>query len=110
MGTLAIRQAAISDPQKYTSPLTRKIGMPTPTICCDSGEINVRAYTYSCVTRVKVKMTTVRMPEREIGTTILTNAPNRVSPSTMAASSNSRGIDLKKPISNQMENGTVTLG
>src|SRR6202046_4271426 len=50
------------------------------------------------------------MPEIEIGTTSRTNAPKRVSPSTIAASSSSRGIDLKNPISNQGENGIVKHG
>src|ERR1700685_1686599 len=50
------------------------------------------------------------MPEIEIGTTSRTNAPKRVRPSTIAASSSSRGIDLKNPISNQVENGIVKLG
>src|SRR5580700_8160966 len=72
--------------------------------------MKVRAYTNSCVTSVKVKITTVRMPESEIGTTSRTNAPKRVRPSTIAASSSSRGIDLKNPISNQVEKGIVKLG
>ena len=45
-----------------------------------------------------------------MGITSRTNAPNRVSPSTSAASSRSRGIALKNPISSQMENGTVKVG
>ena len=55
-------------------------------------------------------MTTVRIPETEIGTTIFRNAPKRVRPSTIAASSSSLGIDLKKPISSQIEKGIVMVG
>src|SRR5882762_969712 len=88
----------------------RKVGTPTPSIWWDSGEMKVSAYTNSCVTSVKVKITTVRMPEVDIGTTSLMNAPNRVRPSTIAASSSSLGIDLKKPINSQIENGIVKLG
>jgi len=32
IGTLVIRQAAIIEPQKYTSPRTRKVGTPTLTV------------------------------------------------------------------------------
>ena len=55
-------------------------------------------------------MTTVRMPASEIGITTLTKAPKRDRPSIIAASSRSRGIALKKPISSQVQNGTVKLG
>jgi len=64
----------------------------------------------SCDTSVNAKMTTVRMPEIDIGTISLMNAPQRVRPSTIAASSRSLGIDLKNPISNHVENGIVKLG
>ena len=46
----------------------------------------------------------------DTGITTRTNAPNRDRPSIIAASSRSRGIALKKPISNQVQNGTVKLG
>src|SRR6202046_5334584 len=72
--------------------------------------MKVRPKRNSCVRKVNVKITTVRIPESEIGTTSRTNAPERVSPSTIAASSSSRGIDLKNPISNQVEKGIVKLG
>src|ERR1700735_1677667 len=72
--------------------------------------MKVSAETNSCVTSVKINITTVRNPESKIGTTSRTNAPKRVSPSTIAASSSSRGIDLKNPISNQVEKGIVKLG
>src|SRR2546426_92404 len=49
------------------------------------------------------------MPETEMGTTSLMNAPKRVSPSTMAASSSSLWMDLKKPISSQVEKGPEML-
>jgi hypothetical protein len=72
--------------------------------------MKVRAYTNSWVTSVKVKITTVRIPETEIGITSFKKAWNRVRPSTMAASSSSGGIDLKKPMSSQVEKGIVKLG
>ena len=55
-------------------------------------------------------MTTVRMPETEIGMTSFRNVWKRVRPSTMAASSSSRGIDLKNPMRSQVEKGIVKLG
>src|SRR5260370_42050096 len=89
---------------------SKKMGVAVPIIGFDSKEIKVKAYTNSWVTRVNVKITTVRIPETEMGITNLTNAPKRVSPSTIAASSNSLGMDLKKPIRGQMEKGTVKVG
>src|SRR5438067_10845916 len=86
------------------------MGMPVPINCFATEERNVNAYTNSWVTSVTVKITTVRIPDVEIGITILTKAPKRVRPSTMAASSSSLGIDLKKPIRSQTENGMVMLG
>src|SRR5262249_61233846 len=64
----------------------------------------------SCVTSVNVKMTTVRIPDSDMGTTSLMNAPKRLSPSTIAASSSSLGMVLKNPISSQVENGMVKMG
>ena len=55
-------------------------------------------------------MTTVRMPAVDTGTTTRRKAPKRLSPSIIAASSRSRGIALKKPISSQVQKGTVKLG
>lgn len=50
------------------------------------------------------------MPAVGTGTTTRTNARRRDSPSIIAASSMSRGIDLKKPIISQVQNGTVKFG
>src|SRR6266849_383527 len=72
--------------------------------------MKVKAYTNSCVTSVNVKITTVRIPDVDIGIMSLRNAPQRERPSTIAASSRSRGIDLKNPISSHVENGMVKLG
>src|SRR5439155_8761738 len=65
---------------------------------------------YSLTTSENVKMTTVSTPGSEIGKTTRRSACSREQPSIRAASSNSTGIDLKKPISSQIENGTVKLG
>src|SRR5262252_3340258 len=60
--------------------------------------------------RVKAKMITVRIAGTDSGSTVFTNAPNTVQPSTTAASSISRGTDLKNPISSQVQNGIVKVG
>ena len=57
-----------------------------------------------------MKITTVRIPGSEIGKTIRTSVRSREAPSTSAASSSSRGIDLKNPISSQVANGIVKPG
>ena len=72
--------------------------------------MNVRAYTNSWLTRVKEKITTVRMPETEIGMTSFRNVWKRVRPSTIAASSSSPGMDLKNPMRSHVEKGIVKLG
>src|SRR5712691_11036076 len=56
------------------------------------------------------KITTVRIPGTEIVKTTRRSVLIREAPSTSAASSSSRGIVLKKPISSQVENGTVNEG
>jgi hypothetical protein len=68
--------------------------------------MKVMAYTNSCRTKVKLKITTVRMPDNESGTMILTKVPSRLSPFIMAASSMSRGTALKKPIIRARERPT----
>src|ERR1700730_10638639 len=72
--------------------------------------MKVSAYTNSCAVSVNAKITTVRMAGTERGRTVFTNAPTTVQPSTIAASSISRGTDLKKPISSQVQNGMVKVG
>ena len=59
---------------------------------------------------MKVKITTVRMPGSDSGIAILMKAPNRLQPSTIAASSISGGMALKNPISSQVQNGIVKVG
>ncbi len=55
-------------------------------------------------------MTMVRIAGSDNGNTILIKAPNRLQPSTIAASSISRGTARKKPISSQVQNGIVKVG
>ena len=55
-------------------------------------------------------MTTLKMPGRLTGRTTREMAPSRLQPSTRADSSISLGTFLKKPISNQVQNGMVNVG
>ena len=64
----------------------------------------------SWIVSVKAKITADRIPASEIGMMICTMARARLQPSTMAASSMSLGIDLKKPIKSHTQNGIVNDG
>src|SRR5215510_7462570 len=92
------------------SPRTRSVATPSVTGFSSEEEMKVRAYTNSCIVSAKAKMTTVRIPGTESGSTVFTKAPTTVQPSTMAASSISRGTDLKKPMNSQVQNGIVKVG
>ena len=59
---------------------------------------------------MNVKITTVRIAGSDSGIAILMKAPNRLQPSTIAASSISTGSALKNPISSQEQNGMVKVG
>ena len=102
--------AASNDCQKKTSPRTSSIGTPTLSVRCADDVTNVAAYTNSCSVSVKVNTITATTPDVDKGKTTLRNALKRLKPSTIAASSRSRGIDLKKPISSQVENGIDIVG
>src|SRR5207248_3199384 len=60
--------------------------------------------------KVKANTTTATIPGKAKGRRVRTNAAARLNPSTMACSSISRGIDLKKPMSSQTETGMVIVG
>src|SRR5215467_1618708 len=105
-----MRMAAMIPGQLYSSPRIRSVGTPTASVWLLELEMNVIAYTNSLITSENVKMTTVRIPGSEIGSTTRTSAPKREQPSISAASSSSGGIALKKPISSHTANGIVNDG
>src|SRR5262245_30998925 len=107
---LASKAPAMISPQKKTSPRMRSVATPSVIGFCDDDDTKVSAYTNSCKVKVKVKITTVRTAGNDNGSVILTNAPNRLQPSTIAASSISIGTVLKKPMSSQEQNGIVKVG
>src|SRR6516165_4866331 len=88
----------------------RSVATPSVTGFSSDAEMKVSAYTNSCMVSVNAKMTTVRTAGSESGRIVFANAPTTVQPSTIAASSISRGIDLKNPISSQVQNGMVNVG
>src|SRR5215469_5440482 len=92
------------------SPRIKSVATPSVTGFSSEEEMNVSAYTNSCMVSVNAKMTTVRIAGSESGSTVFTKAPIMVQPSTIAASSISRGTDLKNPISSQVQNGIVKVG
>jgi hypothetical protein len=59
---------------------------------------------------VKAKTTTVMIPGTDRGSRILTMAPALLQPSTIACSSMSLGIALKKLMRSHVQNGTVKVG
>ena len=64
----------------------------------------------SCMDRVNAKIPAVRMPGTLTGSVTCRTALQRLHPSTMAASSISIGMRLKKPIRSQRQNGIVNVG
>src|SRR6266446_10611104 len=92
------------------SPRIRSVATPRVTGFSSDAEMKVSAYTNSCMVSVKAKITTVRMAGSDSGRIVFTNAPTTVQPSTIAASSISRGTDLKNPMNSQVQNGMVKVG
>src|SRR4030043_1560057 len=70
-----------------------------------SDRINKRASVYSFQTRTKVKIPHEISPGLDRGRTIRIRAPNRLAPSTIAASSNASGMLRKKDLSIHMQKG-----
>ncbi len=81
--------AAISCPQKKTSPTCNAFTTPTATGSFDEERIKVNAYRYSCQDRVKAKKKTETMPGSTNGKSIIHIACKRLAPSIRAASANS---------------------
>src|SRR6476469_9502847 len=106
----AIRAPAMISPQKNTSPRIRSVDTPSVIGFWSDDETKVSAYTNSCKVNVKVKITNLRIAGSDSGIAILMKAPNRLQPSTIAASSISTGSALKNPISSQEQNGMVKVG
>src|SRR5215831_11368086 len=88
----------------------RSVATPRVIGFWSEADTKVSAYTNSCKVRVKVKITVVRMPGNDSGRAILMKAPNRLQPSTIAASSISTGSVLKNPMSSHVQKGMVKVG
>src|SRR5467141_4265440 len=109
-GILTNNAAAMREPQWYTSPRTKAMGTPKLTVMWSTELMKVSAYTNSCMTRVKVKTTTVKMPGTMSRGTTRTITASRLYPSIMACSSISQGTDRRNPITSQVQNGIVIVG
>src|SRR5207247_7629234 len=102
--------AAMSAPQWYTSPRTSAIVTPTLTVILFTELMNVRAYTNSCSTSVKLNTTTVKIPGTiSRGATFRITA-RRLYPSIIACSSVSQGTDRWNLITIQAQYGMRMVG
>ena len=98
-GTVATRPAANRWPQSTEySPMYWLIA--TVSGCCEvcSPRLSVSATRNSFQAEMKVKISAVTMPGAASGSVIRSRAPTLPSPSTMAASSSSTGIEVKKAL------------
>src|SRR5216684_8572450 len=109
-GMLMTRAAAISAPQWYTSPRTNAIGTPRLTVILSTELRKVNAYTNSCITSVKLKTTTVKMPGTMSRGATFTITASRLYPSIIACSSISQGTERMNPMTSQVQKGIVMVG
>src|SRR5512132_1351817 len=86
------------------------VATPSGTGFCSEIDTNASEYRKSCIDSVNEKMIEVMIPGQLTGSTTRSSAPSWPQPSSMAASSISNGTVLKKPMSNQVQNGIVNVG
>src|SRR5690349_3092551 len=106
---LTSSDAAASCPCGTTSPTIIDC-IPTGSVLYSSFVMNTKANRNSFQALVRVNSATASSPGFARGSTTRRNAWMRVQPSTSAASSSSRGIDAKYPVSSQVANGSVNVG
>ena len=82
-----------------------KAAIPIGSVFRDSDLINNKARVYSFHTRTKVNIPQEINPGIDRGRTIRMRACNRLAPSTIAASSNDKGMLRKKDLSIHIEKG-----
>src|SRR5467141_1770082 len=109
-GMLVNSAAAMRAPQWYTSPRTNAIGTPRLTVILLTELMNVRAYTNSCNTSVKLNTTTVKIPGTMSRGTTFTITASLLYPSIMACSSMSQGTERRNPITSHVQKGIVMVG
>ncbi len=83
------------------------LAMPTDSTYIDESVVSTSAHTYEFHAMRKVNSATATSPGRASGRITCQNACMYDAPSIIAASSMSRGIERKKPISIHTENGSA---
>ena len=102
-------EPAISAPQSVCLDVPRKYESHTVTVCLLWSLSRIRAKMYSFQLVMNANTDVATSPGAISGSRMRTNAPSRVDPSTIAASSSSRGIPMMKPRSVQTENGSTKV-
>src|ERR671915_320626 len=84
-----------------------KVGMTTVTGWVEASKANVLAKRKSLQAKMKVRIAVVNTPGAESGTITFQKACSVVAPSTLAASSRSKGSSLKKATRSQTVSGSA---
>ena len=100
---------AMSPPQSVWRLVPVKYESQTVAVCFDPSFRRMRAKMYSFQLVMKAKIEVATRPGATSGSRIRTKAPRRLEPSTIAASSSSRGIPIRKPRSVHTENGSTKV-
>src|SRR5581483_4233595 len=108
-GTAVSVDAAISAPQSVWRLVPRKYDSHTVTVCFDWSFSRTRAKMYSFQVVMNANTDVATSPGPISGSRIFTNTPSRVEPSTIAASSRSLEMPIRKPRSVQTQNGSTNV-
>src|SRR5581483_8110048 len=108
-GTAVRVEAAMSAPQSVWRAVPEKYESQTVSVCFDWSWSRTLAKMYSFQLVMKAKTEVATSPGATRGSRIRTNAPRRLEPSTIAASSSSFGIPSRNPRSVQTENGSTKV-
>src|ERR1051326_691406 len=107
---MAVRdEAAISAPQSVCRLEPRKYESHTVIVCLPWSFRRTRAKMYSFQVVMKANTEVATRPGPISGSRIFRNTPRRVDPSTIAASSSSFGIPIRKPRSVHTQNGNANV-
>ena len=101
--------AAISPAQSVCRLVPRKKESQTVIVCFDWSLSRMRAKMYSFQVVMNAKTDVATRPGATSGSRMRTNAPRRVEPSTIAASSRSFGMPRMKPRSVHTQNGSANV-
>src|SRR5207237_1696546 len=102
-------EPAMSPPQSVWRLVPVKYESQTVAVCFAPSFRRMRAKMYSFQLVMKAKIDVATSPGATSGRRIFTKAPSRLEPSTIAASSSSRGIPSRKPRRVQTENGSTKV-